>query len=71
MEVVCGVCTLGCGDIVRGVCKNNVVIITATSFPPSKFEFSQKALRNPKVEFAKSRSRFGHYIRWSDITKVL
>ena len=27
-----------------------------------QFEFSQKALRVPKVEFAKSRSRFGDYI---------
>ena len=51
--------------------RNSVVIITRKSFPPSNFEFSPKALRNPKVEFTKCRSRFGDYIRGSDITKVL
>ena len=40
-------------------------------FPPTNVEFLPKALRNPKVKFAKSRSRFGDYIKWSDITTVL
>ena len=53
-------CVLGCGDIVRGVRETvSSSSPNETSFPPPKFEFSQKALRNAKVEFAKSRSRFG------------
>ena len=42
--------------------QNNVVIIPETSVSPPKLEFSQKALRNPKVEFANSRSKFGDYM---------
>ena len=39
--------------------------------PSTNFEFSPKAIPKPKVKFAKSRSRFGDYSKWSGITKVL
>ena len=41
------------------------------SFPPTNFELLPKALQIPMVEFATSRSRFGDYIKWSYIAKVL
>ena len=59
VEILFGVSAKQCRDHFR------------KSFPPPNFEFSPKTVSNPKVEFAKSRSRFGEYIRWSDITKVL
>ena len=62
-------CALGCGDIVRGV--SEVVIILAKSLSPTNFEFSPKALRNPKVESSQSPGRFGDYIRGSDSAKIL
>ena len=61
----CVVCAPYGVEILFGVSAKQCRDHHRKSFPPPK------ALRNPKVEFAKSRSRFGHYIRWSDMTKVL
>ena len=58
-------CVLGCGDIVRGVHESRLTQVRVFADSPPK---SQRYL---KVEFAQSRSRFGDYIRWSDITKVM
>ena len=70
-EAVHGVCALGCRDSVRGVRAKQCRDHPRKKLPPTNFEFSPKVLRNPRVVFAKSRSSFGEYFLWSDITKVL
>ena len=39
--------------------------------PPNQIRVFAESSPNPKAEFAKSRSRFGDCIRWSEITSVL
>ena len=68
--MVCGVCARLGVKILFGVSAKQCRDHPRKSFPPTNFEFLPKALQNPKVEFATSRSRFDD-IKWSDITKVL
>ena len=51
------------GGSVGGVCAKQRRDYPRKKLPPPSFEFSPKALRNPKVEFAKTRSRFGDYYK--------